>query len=96
MTAEIVTAASNQPAWHAKSTDDVLREQGVDPEQGLAAAEVHGAADQFGANRFAEQKPEPRWRAFLRQYADPMQIVLLVAGHLSIYPGQAGLAPASC
>ena len=29
---------------------------------------------------------EPRWRAFVRQYRDPMQIVLLVAGIGSIYP----------
>ena len=31
---------------------------------------------------------EPRWRAFVRQYRDPMQIVLLVAGIGSIYPLQ--------
>ena len=29
---------------------------------------------------------ESRWRAFIRQYADPMQIVLLVAGVVSLYP----------
>src|SRR5207244_7502252 len=28
----------------------------------------------------------PRWRAFVRQYRDPMQIVLLVAGLGSIWP----------
>jgi P-type Ca2+ transporter type 2C len=31
-------------------------------------------------------KVEPRWHAFLRQYRDPMQIVLLVAGIGSIWP----------
>ena len=86
MTAETGTAASTPPAWHAKSTNDVLREQGVDPEQGLTAAEVTARRTTFGANRFAEQTPEPRLRAFLRQYADAMQIVLLVAGILTIYP----------
>ena len=74
------------PAWHAMSAEDVLREQGVDAEQGLSAAEVTARRAKFGANRFAEQQPEPRLRAFLRQYADPMQIVLLVAGILSIWP----------
>ena len=43
----------------------------------------------FGPNKFAEGKREPRWRAFLRQYADPMQIVLLVAGIVSL-PDRAG------
>ncbi|MDQ1324177.1 MAG: P-type Ca2+ transporter type [Chloroflexota bacterium] len=74
------------PAWHTMSAEDVLREQGVDAEQGLAAAEVTARRTKFGANRFAEQQPEPRLRAFLRQNADPMQIVLLVAGILSIWP----------
>src|SRR4029079_17820 len=36
--------------------------------------------------RFAEAKTEPRWKAFARQYQDPMQIVLVVAGVISIYP----------
>src|SRR5262249_4974161 len=37
-------------------------------------------------NKFAEAKPEPRWHAFMRQYYDPMQIVLLVAGVGSLWP----------
>ncbi len=48
------------PAWHTMSAEDVLREQGVDAEQGLAAAEVTARRTTFGANRFAEQQPEPR------------------------------------
>jgi P-type Ca2+ transporter type 2C len=43
-------------------------------------------AQRFGLNKFAEGKTESRWRAFARQYADPMQIVLLVAGIVSLYP----------
>jgi Cation transport ATPase len=34
----------------------------------------------------AAAKTEPRWHAFLRQYMDPMQIVLLIAGIGSLYP----------
>ncbi|HEY2814204.1 MAG TPA: HAD-IC family P-type ATPase, partial [Acidimicrobiales bacterium] len=37
-------------------------------------------------NRLAEPAKEPAWRAFVRQYADPMQIVLLAAGIGSLYP----------
>ncbi len=39
----------------------------------------------YGPNRFAEPPKEPRWQAFLRQYRDPMQIVLLVAGIVSLF-----------
>jgi Ca2+-transporting ATPase len=79
-------AADASTAWHALSIEDALAGQQVDPGKGLSAAEVEARRAKYGANRFAEQKTEPRWRAFLRQYKDAMQIVLLVAGLLSIYP----------
>ncbi|MBO0893188.1 MAG: cation-transporting P-type ATPase, partial [Acidimicrobiales bacterium] len=63
-----------------------LEAAGVGAEQGLSSAEVALRARRFGPNKFAEAKTEPRWRAFLRQYADLMQIVLVVAGILSLYP----------
>src|SRR5262249_42978244 len=40
----------------------------------------------YGPNKFAEGETEPRWHAFVRQYNDPMQIVLLVAGIGSMWP----------
>ena len=40
----------------------------------------------FGPNRFTAAETESRLHAFLRQYADPMQLVLLVAGIGSLYP----------
>jgi P-type Ca2+ transporter type 2C len=59
---------------------------GVDPAQGLSASEAATRLEQYRPNRFAEGKQQPRWRAFERQYHDPMQIVLLVAGVGSIVP----------
>jgi Ca2+-transporting ATPase len=47
---------------------------------------VAARAQRFGPNAFAAGQVESRWHAFARQYADPMQIVLLVAGVLSLYP----------
>ena len=77
---------TDEQVWHALSADQVLRAHGVDAQRGLSAAEVTSRAQRFGPNKFAEGKAEPRWRAFIRQYADPMQIVLLVAGVVSLYP----------
>jgi Ca2+-transporting ATPase len=58
----------------------------VDPAQGLTSAEAAARLSRHGPNKFAEAKPEPRWHAFMRQYYDPMQIVLLVAGVGSLWP----------
>ena len=55
-------------------------------EPGLSAAEAPSRRASVGPNKFAEAAVEPRWRAFVRQYRDPMQIVLLVAGIGSLYP----------
>jgi Ca2+-transporting ATPase len=72
--------------WHTLSAERALLAEGVDEQQGLSSAEAASRAQRFGPNKFAEAKAEPRWRAFLRQYADPMQVVLLVAGIGSLYP----------
>jgi len=73
-------------AWHALGVDLVLQAEGVDAQHGLSSAEAASRAERFGPNKFAEAEPEPRWRAFIRQYADPMQVVLLVAGIGSLWP----------
>src|SRR4029077_10389913 len=48
--------------------------------------EAASRLERYGPNKFAAGEVEPRWHAFLRQYRDPMQIVLLVAGIGSIWP----------
>ena len=76
-------------AWHALSVEEALAQQKVDAATGLSAAEVASRRRPYGPNKFAEAAKEPRWRAFLRQYKDPMQIVLLAAGVVSLFlPGQ--------
>src|SRR3954471_8508488 len=80
------TATSEAPVWHVLSLEGAVRELGVEPELGLTTEEAAERLTRYGPNRFAEAKAEPRWHAFLRQYQDPMQIVLLGAGVVSIYP----------
>ena len=80
------TATSEAQIWHVLSRDGAVRELGVEPERGLTSEEAAERLQRYGPNRFAEAKAEPRWHAFVRQYQDPMQIVLLVAGVISIYP----------
>jgi Ca2+-transporting ATPase len=75
-----------ETAWYELPGDKVAASMEVDPGKGLTAAEAAKRLEQYGPNKFAEAKAEPRWRAFVRQYYDPMQIVLLVAGVGSIVP----------
>jgi Ca2+-transporting ATPase len=78
--------AAPENHWYELPGDEVAASMEVDPERGLSAAEAAARLEKYGQNKFAEGETEPRWRAFVRQYNDPMQIVLLVAGIGSIWP----------
>jgi Ca2+-transporting ATPase len=84
--AAAATTQTEAVAWYALPAEEVVARQGVDPERGLSGAEASARLTSVGPNKFAVAEVEPRWRAFVRQYRDPMQIVLLVAGIGSIYP----------
>ncbi len=73
------------PAWHTLTVERALEEESVQPALGLTDSEVQSRRAQYGPNKLAAGKVEPKWRAFLRQYRDPMQIVLLVAGGISLF-----------
>ena len=82
-------SGSDERAWHALSVDDALVGQSVTIDQGLDGAEADARRARYGKNGFDEVKKESRWRTFSRQYADPMQLVLLVAGIVCLFlPGQ--------
>ena len=70
--------------WYRQSADDVCRQLDVDPAVGLSADAVLQRRQQYGPNKLAEEAKEPGWRAFLRQYRDLMQLVLLGAAIVSI------------
>ena len=86
MATTVEPATTETPTWHVLTREGVTHELDVEPERGLSGEEAAKRLQQYGPNRFAEAKTESRWHAFLRQYRDPMQIVLLVAGVISIYP----------
>jgi len=72
--------ASLSPVWYALSPDAALAAQGVTVEGGLTPAEADARRAKVGPNAFNQAKKTSRLQAFIGQYADPMQIVLLVAG----------------
>src|SRR6476469_7269170 len=79
-------SGASERAGHTLGADQVLHSEGVDGQRGLSAAEAAARTQRFGPNELAAGRSESRWHAFLRQYRDPMQIVLLAAGIGSLYP----------
>ena len=84
--ASSVVAPTDSTAWHTLTADEVLHRVDVDPQRGLTSEQAEERSRRFGPNRFTAGEAETRLHAFLRQYADPMQVVLLVAGVGSLYP----------
>ncbi|HEU0057256.1 MAG TPA: HAD-IC family P-type ATPase [Gaiella sp.] len=85
-TAPVATEATgrNVVAWHGLTVDEACKGLGVDPLQGLAPAEVDRRRSEVGRNKLSEAAKEPAWHAFLRQYRDLMQLVLVGAAIVSI------------
>jgi len=84
--AAVTPGESSSVAWHALEPEEAAARLGVAGASGLSGAEAASRLESFGPNKFSEVAVEPRWHAFIRQYRDPMQIVLLVAGIGSLYP----------
>ena len=68
-----------EPRWYGMSVEEAAAQLQVDPRKGLSAAEVAQRKEKYGPNQLAGKKKEPGWRAFLRQYRDFMQILLVGA-----------------
>jgi Ca2+-transporting ATPase len=66
------------------TVEETCRALGVDPAEGLDASEAQRRRARYGANKLAEAKKEPGWHAFLRQYQDLMQLVLVGAAVVSV------------
>ena len=70
--------------WHTLAAGEACAQLGVERSTGLDVDEVGRRRAEVGPNKLEEAKKEPGWRAFLRQYRDLMQLVLLGAAIVSI------------
>lgn len=52
--------------------------------EGLTDTEVLKSREQYGANVLTPRETEPLWKQFLEKFEDPLIIILLIAGFLSI------------
>jgi P-type Ca2+ transporter type 2C len=76
--------AAARQGWHQAEASAVARELGVEPGRGLSADEARRRLESHGPNRLAGAKKESGLQAFLRQYRDFMQIILLAAAILNL------------
>jgi Ca2+-transporting ATPase len=72
-----------EKSWYALTAEEVAQGLQVDPAKGLSTAEAQQRLQQYGPNVLAEGKKETGLQAFLRQYQDLMQIILLIAAVVS-------------
>jgi Ca2+-transporting ATPase len=73
-----------RPGWHGSEVSAVARELGVEPERGLSVEEARNRLRSHGPNRLAAAKKESGFQAFVRQYRDFMQIILLAAAAINL------------
>ena len=73
------TTGPEHPPWHGMDVPAVTKDLDVDPDRGLSAGEAAERLRTQGPNELAGAKKESGFRAFLRQYQDFMQVILLGA-----------------
>jgi potassium/sodium efflux P-type ATPase len=78
-----IEAPATAAPWR-RTAEDVARELGTNPGDGLTSAQAAERLAQVGPNRLEEAQRVPRWRKFLTQFADPLIYLLLGAVVVSI------------
>jgi Ca2+-transporting ATPase len=77
-------AGDTRTTYYGRSVSDVAQALNVDPNQGLSRAEAASRLASQGPNKLAGGKKESPIAAFLRQYRDFMQIILLAAAIINL------------
>jgi Ca2+-transporting ATPase len=90
----VITTTDEAPgsrAWYRMGVDDTVAALDADPVSGLTSGEVVERRTRFGSNVLAGKEKETALRAFVRQYQDLMQIILVVAAIVNqIVTGESG------
>jgi Ca2+-transporting ATPase len=73
------TVEAPTASWYRLTPEEVATRLDVDPARGLSQLEVDRRRQQYGSNVLAAKQAESGLQAFLRQYRDLMQIILVGA-----------------
>jgi P-type Ca2+ transporter type 2C len=81
---ELRDSKDARPGWHGSEASAVAAELGVDPERGLSGEEARSRLQSHGPNRLTAAQKESGFQAFVRQYQDFMQLILLAAAIINL------------
>ena len=74
--------------FYAKHSEDVLKELGVDKENGLTDNQAHDLISKYGPNEFTKQKEDSIWDELRRAITEQMMVMLLIAAGISLIVGE--------
>jgi Ca2+-transporting ATPase len=83
-TQQVKHEVSGRSGWHGSDAPAVASELGVEPERGLSVEEARSRLQSQGPNRLTGAKKESGFQAFVRQYRDFMQLILLAAAIINL------------
>ncbi|HEX2383201.1 MAG TPA: cation-transporting P-type ATPase [Acidimicrobiales bacterium] len=85
------TTEESRVRWYQLSPEEVATRLEVDPARGLSGAEVDRRRQKYGSNVLAAKQAESGLQAFLRQYQDLMQLILVGAAIVNqVVTGETG------
>src|SRR6478735_3456281 len=85
------TPGASSPSWYQLPPEEVATRLNVDPSRGLSAMEVERRRAEHGRNVLDAKETESGLQAFIRQYQDLMQIILLGAAIVNqVVTGEVG------
>lgn len=79
------TTEISQLNWHSLSWQQTGEKLQTNPRTGLSQQEVEKRRREFGPNRLPEEKPPSSVFIFLRQFRNPLILILLVAGFVTFF-----------
>lgn len=74
--------------WFSDSNEEVLRELGVDPSQGLSGNEARARLEKYGPNKLLGKKKKSIFRMFILQLRDWLIYILLAAVIITLFLGE--------
>jgi Ca2+-transporting ATPase len=83
------------PDPHLRSVADVVAALETNDRTGLSQTQAEERLRRWGRNELVSESPVPTWRKFIRQFADALVLLLIVAAGISaalwVYEGQSAL-----
>lgn len=79
------TVPSKKKLWYQTPLEELKEEFTVDIENGLSSEEVKKRKETYGPNTLPRGKKVHAWQLFLRQFLNPLIIILLIAAGLTAW-----------